>query len=122
MRFSTQSSNNECEHQLGVQVSAELDVSSIPMLDGAVDCVAAGVLSSIHSQNAKASAAVTNAEEAIQHESWPLLVDAQTGRAIRVTCVPLSLAEAKFFWTNRDLHAASVDKFAIMSQSLCSRF
>lgn len=62
-----------------MQVSAELDVSSIPMLPGAAECAAAGVLSSLHSQNAKASAAVENPEQAIQHESWPLLVDPQTG-------------------------------------------
>lgn len=62
-----------------MQVSAELNVSSIPMLPGAAESAAAGVLSSIHSQNAKASAAVDNPEQAIQHESWPLLVDPQTG-------------------------------------------
>lgn len=60
-------------------MSAELDVSSIPMLPGAAECSAAGMLSSIHSQNAKASAAVEDPEQAIQHESWPLLVDPQTG-------------------------------------------
>ena len=60
-------------------MSAELDLSKIEVLDGAGECVAAGVLSSIHSQNAKAAAAVTNAKEAIQLESWPLMVDPQTG-------------------------------------------
>lgn len=63
----------------GVQVSAELQLQSIPMLAGAAECVAAGVLSSIHIQNAKVSAAVQNAEAATQHEAWPLLVDPQTG-------------------------------------------
>ncbi|KAL3145556.1 hypothetical protein ABBQ32_003381 [Trebouxia sp. C0010 RCD-2024] len=67
------------------QVSAELDVSSIPMLPGAAECAAAGVLSSLHSQNAKASAAVENPEQAIQHESWPLLVDPQTGGGLLAT-------------------------------------
>ena len=57
------------------------------MLDGAAECVAAGVLSSIHSQNAKASAAVQNAEHAIQHESWPLLVDPQTGQGSCCSCL-----------------------------------
>lgn len=70
------------------QVSAELTVSSIPMLDGAAECIAAGVLSSIHSQNAKASAAVENAEQAIQRESWPLLVDPQTGQTSGFTSPP----------------------------------
>ena len=60
-------------------MTAELEVSSIPMLNGASECVSAGVLSSIHSQNAKASAAVEDPEQAIQHQSWPLLVDPQTG-------------------------------------------
>ena len=65
--------------RLITQVTAELDVSSIPTLNGASECVSAGVLSSIHSQNAKASAAVEDPEQAIQHQSWPLLVDPQTG-------------------------------------------
>lgn len=63
-----------------MQVSTEINVSAVPMLDGAAECVAAGVLSSIHSQNAKASAAVSNAEEAIHLDAWPLLVDPQTGQ------------------------------------------
>ena len=63
-----------------MQVSAELNVSDVPMLAGAAECVAAGVLSSIHSQNAKTSAVVSNAAEAIQHSSWPLLIDPQTGQ------------------------------------------
>ena len=55
------------------------------MLDGAMECLAAGVMSSMHSQNAKASAAVTNAKQAIQHETWPLMVDPQTGT---ITTIP----------------------------------
>ena len=62
-----------------MQVSAEIKLADIRMMEGAADCVAAGVLSSIHIQNAKASAAVVNAEEATQHQAWPLLVDPQTG-------------------------------------------
>lgn len=64
---------------LMVQVSAEINTANIPTLDGAMECLAAGVMSSMHSQNAKASAAVTNAEQAIQHDIWPLMVDPQTG-------------------------------------------
>ena len=62
-----------------LQVSAELNLAKVPMLDGAAECVAAGVLSSIHIQNAKASSAVQNAEAATAHTAWPLLVDPQTG-------------------------------------------
>ena len=73
------------EHRL-LQVSAELNLARVPMLDGAAQCVAAGVLSSIHIQNAKSSAAVQNAEAATQHEAWPLLVDPQTGASDLVFC------------------------------------
>ncbi len=37
-----------------------LDVAAVPMLPGAADCVAAGVLSSIHRANAHAMSFVTN--------------------------------------------------------------
>ena len=76
------------EHLL-LQVSAELNLARVPMLDGAAQCVAAGVLSSIHIQNAKSSAAVQNAEAATQHEAWPLLVDPQTGASNPILCTNL---------------------------------
>ncbi len=76
-----------------VQVSAEINTANIPMLDGAMECLAAGVMSSMHSQNAKASAAVTNAQQATQHETWPLMVDPQTGT---ITTIPWHRACCKF--------------------------
>jgi len=77
--------SNSISSLLVVQVSAEINTASIPTLDGAMVCLAAGVMSSMHSQNAKASAAVTNAQQAIQHETWPLMVDPQTGT---ITTIP----------------------------------
>lgn len=62
-----------------LQISAKIKLADVPILEGAAECVAAGVLSSIHVQNAKASAALDNPEEATQHPGWPLLVDPQTG-------------------------------------------
>ena len=58
-----------------------------------MECLAAGVMSSMHSQNAKASAAVTYAQQAIQHETWPLMVDPQTGT---ITTIPQHGADVKF--------------------------
>ena len=85
--------SNSISSLLVVQVSAEINTASIPTLDGAMLCLAAGVMSSMHSQNAKASAAVTNAQQAIQHETWPLMVDPQTGT---VTTIPWHSADFKF--------------------------
>jgi len=46
-----------------VQVHAELVMEALPLLDGAQHTLAAGVTSSLHSQNARASASVQNFEE-----------------------------------------------------------
>eukprot|EP00891_Asterochloris_glomerata_P005153 jgi/Astpho2/5153/Aster-06363 len=61
------------------QVTAQLNVAAIPVLEGAAECIQAGALSSIHGQNAQASAAVQNSSEAVHNAKWPLLVDPQTG-------------------------------------------
>ena len=60
-----------------------------------MECLAAGVMSSMHSQNAKASAAVTSAQQAIQHETWPLMVDPQTGTITTI----LSTVQMSSLWS-----------------------
>ena len=60
-----------------------------------MECLAAGVMSSMHSQNAKASAAVTSAQQAIQHETWPLMVDPQTGTITTI----LSTVQMSGLWS-----------------------
>lgn len=45
------------------QVYAELDWAALPLLPGAAECLEGGVLSSLHSQNARASASVSNFKE-----------------------------------------------------------
>ena len=67
-------------------MTAQLDVAAIPVLEGAAECIQAGALSSIHGQNAQASAAVQNSSEAVHNASWPLLVDPQTGEDLGQVC------------------------------------
>ena len=69
-----------------LQVTAQLDVAAIPVLEGAAECIQAGALSSIHGQNAQASAAVQNSSEAVHNADWPLLVDPQTGEDMGQVC------------------------------------
>ena len=69
-----------------MQVTAQLDVAAIPILEGAAECIQAGALSSIHEQNAQASAAVQNSSEAVHNATWPMLVDPQTGEGLGLVC------------------------------------
>jgi selenide,water dikinase len=75
----------------GVQVV--LDVNALPLLDGALDCVQQGLLSSLHSANARQQHVVQNAGEAMAHARWPLLVDPQTAGGL-LASVPAAQATA----------------------------
>lgn len=57
----------------------DLDWSALPSLPGALECIQAGTLSSLHTQNARAAAAIAEFDQlAAQQPDWPLLVDPQT--------------------------------------------
>ncbi len=75
----------------GVQV--ELDVAALPLLDGALECVRQGWLSSLHGANDRQQHAVDNAAEAMAHPRWPLLVDPQTAGGL-LASVPAAQAQA----------------------------
>ncbi len=64
-------------------------MSAVPLMEGALECSAAGVASSIYPDNARAASQVENMEEGTSHPAWPLLFDPQTG------VKPL---EAALFW------------------------
>jgi selenide,water dikinase len=59
-------------------VDAELDLNALPLLDGAAECVAAGVLSSLQPANLRLRRALRNQEEALAHPNYPLIFDPQT--------------------------------------------
>lgn len=64
------------------QVHVGLNVQHIQLLDGASECAAQSVASSLAPQNARVSAWISQNSEATQHAMWPLLVDPQTGENI----------------------------------------
>ena len=58
---------------------ATINIAAVPVLEGAAESVASGILSSLHSQNAQAQRDVVNIAAASQYPMWPLLFDPQTG-------------------------------------------
>lgn len=59
-------------------VDAELQLGALPLLDGAVDCVKAGIVSSLQPANVRLRRALRNAEVFVDDPRYPLLFDPQT--------------------------------------------
>jgi selenide,water dikinase len=74
-------------------VDAELDLDALPLLDGAAETIAAGVLSSLQPANVRLRRALRNQEEALSHPTYPLLFDPQTAGGL-LASVPAERAEA----------------------------
>jgi selenide,water dikinase len=71
-----------------------LDWGAIPALPGAADCIQAGTLSSLHAQNARAAASITNFPQLTAATAqWPLLMDPQTAGGL-LAAVPAGQAGA----------------------------
>lgn len=60
------------------QVDAVLQLDALPLLDGALDTVAAGIMSSLQPQNLRLRRAIHDIESAATHPAFPLLFDPQT--------------------------------------------
>ena len=74
-------------------VNAEIDLAALPLLDGAAEMVAAGVLSSLHSANLDLRRALGNLEEAKNHPNFALLFDPQTAGGL-LASLPLDRVDA----------------------------
>jgi len=74
-------------------VDIDLYIDAIPLLDGAIECVRAGVFSSLQPQNVRLRRAIRDQEQASQHERYPLVFDPQTAGGLLAT-VPGDRAEA----------------------------
>jgi selenide,water dikinase len=77
----------------GAGVDAELELDALPLLDGAAETVAAGILSSLHPANTRLRRALHNQEKALDHPLYPLLFDPQTAGGL-LAGVPAERAEA----------------------------
>lgn len=74
-------------------VDAELELSSLPLLDGAQECVQAGIVSSLQPANVRLRRALRDQAEFVQHPRYPLLFDPQTAGGL-LASVPADRAES----------------------------
>jgi selenide,water dikinase len=74
-------------------VDAEIELDALPLLAGAAECAAAGVLSSLQPANLRLRRALANPEAAAGHPNYPLLFDPQTAGGL-LASVPADQADA----------------------------
>jgi len=74
-------------------VDAEIDLAALPLLDGAQECVAAGVVSSLQPANVRLRRAIRNQSEMVDHPRYPLIFDPQTAGGL-LASVPADKAES----------------------------
>lgn len=75
------------------KVDASIDLSALPVLDGAEQTVAAGILSSLQPANVRLRRAIRNAEAVVNHARYPLVFDPQTAGGL-LASVPADQADA----------------------------
>ncbi len=69
-------------------VDAELWMGQLPMLDGAEECVAAGIVSSLQTANVRLRRALRNQEDWVKHPRYPLIFDPQTAGGLLASVPP----------------------------------
>lgn len=74
-------------------VDAEINLSALHLLDGAQECVAAGIVSSLQSANVRLRRAISNQEAMVNHPRYPLIFDPQTAGGL-LASVPSENAAA----------------------------
>ena len=75
------------------EVDAEIYMDALPLLDGAMDTVAAGILSSLQPANLRLRRAIHDIENAAKHPAFALLFDPQTAGGL-LAGVPNEQADA----------------------------
>jgi len=74
-------------------VDAEIDLGALPVLEGAEETVAAGILSSLQPANVRLRRALRNQEAMVKHPRYALVFDPQTAGGL-LAGVPAGQAEA----------------------------
>ncbi|MBK7136895.1 MAG: selenide, water dikinase SelD [Rhodocyclales bacterium] len=100
-------------------VDAELDLKALPLLEGAADMAAAGILSSLQPANVRLRRALRNQEEALSHPSYPLQFDPQTAGGL-LAGVPAERADACLAELRRlgYVHAARIGRVLPQGEAL----
>ena len=74
-------------------VDAELDLGAIPVLPGAEETAASGILSSLQPANVRLRRAIRNQEDVVNHPRYPLAFDPQTAGGL-LASIPADQADA----------------------------
>jgi len=69
-------------------VDVELDLAALPVLEGAEDTSAAGILSSLQPANVRLRRALRNQQEASSHPRYALIFDPQTAGGLLASIPP----------------------------------
>jgi selenide,water dikinase len=85
-------------------VNVALNLESLPILWGAQETLAQGIVSSLQAQNLQAAQAIANAEAYAHHPTYPLLFDPQTAGGL-LAAVPAAQAQACLENLRRQGHA-----------------
>jgi selenide, water dikinase len=75
------------------EVDAEIHMAALPLLDGAQECVQAGITSSLQSANVRLRRALRNQEQFVNHPRYPLIFDPQTAGGL-LASVPADRVDA----------------------------
>ena len=75
------------------EVDAEIYLGALPLLDGAQECVDAGIVSSLQSANVRLRRAIRNQAEMVNHPRYPLIFDPQTAGGM-LASVPADQVQA----------------------------
>ena len=94
-------------------VDAQISLSSLPLLGGALECVAQGIVSSLQASNVRLRRALRNQEDYLGHARYPLLFDPQTAGGL-LASVPSQQAQACL----AALHAAGYEYAAVIGSVL----
>jgi selenide, water dikinase len=70
------------------EVDAEIHMSALPLLEGAQECVQAGITSSLQSANVRLRRALQNQEQFVNHPRYPLIFDPQTAGGLLASVPP----------------------------------
>ena len=94
-------------------IGARIHLDAVPILDGAEETVAAGILSSLQPENLRLRRAVANPEAATDRDRYPILFDPQTSGGL-LAAVPADRA-ARYVTT---LQAAGYNHAADIGEAL----
>ncbi|CAI5467920.1 unnamed protein product [Closterium sp. Yama58-4] len=98
------------------RVKVTVDPSTVPILDGALECVEEGIFSSLQDSNLHLRRAITNYEEASAHPLTPLLFDPQTAGGLLLS-VPQATATQCLLALHREGYPAAAAIGGVVSSS-----